>query len=62
MSKDLDRAAEAWDKAQRNGQLNPPTPEPDTRPRDCYNRPITFTPKVTVGGKPLLDNSNNPFR
>jgi hypothetical protein len=35
-----------------------PAPEPDTQPRDAlYNRPITFTPKVSINGKPL----SNPF-
>jgi hypothetical protein len=31
-----------------------PTPAPDPTPRDAlYNLPITFTPKVSVNGKPL---------
>ena len=54
---DLEKAAEAWDKAEREGRLlNPPAP-PDTRPRDALtNRPITFTPKVTVNGN-VIDTS-----
>jgi hypothetical protein len=34
-----------------------PTPEPpDTRPRDAlYNQPITFTPKISINGKPLTN-------
>jgi hypothetical protein len=29
-------------------------PAPDTQPRDAlYNLPITFTPKISVNGKPL---------
>jgi hypothetical protein len=58
MSAELDRIAEAWDRAEREGRLVEPTARPDTRPRDAlYNRVITFTPKVTIGGKPL----SNPF-
>jgi hypothetical protein len=47
---DLKKAAEAWDRAQREGRLNAPAPEPDTRPRDAlYNRVISIEPKVTIG-------------
>ena len=38
----------------------PPQNEP---PRNSMtNRPITFTPKVTVGGKELNTRNNDPFR
>jgi hypothetical protein len=62
MSKELDRAAAAWDRAEREGRLKPPSPGPDTRPRDALtNRVITFTPKVSIGGDKLLNNHSNPF-
>jgi hypothetical protein len=53
MSTELDRAAAAWDKAEREGKLATPT-EPDTRPRDAlYGKVIDFNVKVTVNGKSL---------
>jgi hypothetical protein len=55
---DLDRAAEAWDRAAREGQLNPPAPAPDTRPvNSLTNRPVPITVKFTIGKAGL-----NPFR
>jgi hypothetical protein len=47
-----------------NPDANPydyqPPPEP---PRNSmYNQPITFTPKVSIGGKELIPSNNDPFR
>jgi hypothetical protein len=51
---DLEKAAAAWDRAEREGRLTPPTPEPDTRPRNSLtNRPVPITVKVTVGKSTL---------
>jgi hypothetical protein len=41
---DLEKAAKAWDAAEREGQLHPEPPPPDTRPRNALtNRPVTFS-------------------
>jgi hypothetical protein len=57
MSKDLDRAAAAWDKAERNNR--PPSTEPDNRPRNALtNLPVPITVKFTIGKGTLHD----PFR
>jgi hypothetical protein len=38
----------------------PPAPE---LPRNSVtNQPITFTPKISIGGKELLPSNNDPFR
>jgi hypothetical protein len=61
MSKELDRAAAAWDKAEREGRLNPrPTaPAPDTRPRNALtNLPVPITVKFTIGQGTL----HSPFK
>jgi hypothetical protein len=56
---DLEKAAAAWDAAEREGRLNPPAPEPDTRPRNTlYNQPVPITVKFTIGKGTL----HNPFK
>jgi hypothetical protein len=37
-------------------------PPPELPRNSMYNRPITFTPKVTVGGKELNTPNTDPFR
>jgi hypothetical protein len=58
MSAELDRAAAAWDRAARDGQLKPHPTELDTRPRDAlYNQPVPVTIKFTIGKGQL----HNPY-
>jgi hypothetical protein len=55
---DLKKAAEAWDKAEREGRLNPPAPAPDTRPRNSLTgQPVPITVKFTIGKGQL----HNPY-
>jgi hypothetical protein len=54
---DLEKAAAAWDKAEREGRLVEPTAGPDTPRNSLYNRPVPITIKATVNAKPLT----NPF-
>jgi hypothetical protein len=57
MSKELDRAAAAWDKAALEGKLATPT-EPDNRPRNAlYNQSVPITVKFTIGKGTL----HNPY-
>jgi hypothetical protein len=59
MSKELDRAAAAWDAAEREGRLTEPTSGPDARPRNSItNRPVPITVKFTIGKGTL----HNPFK
>ena len=47
---DLKKAAEAWDRAEREGRLVEPTAGPDTRPvNSLYNRPVPINIKFTIG-------------
>jgi hypothetical protein len=51
---DIEKAAAAWDRAQREGQLNP---APDTPRNSLYNRPVPITIKATIGKGQL----HNPY-
>jgi hypothetical protein len=55
---DLKKAADAWDRAEREGRLNPPA-GPDTQPRNSItNRPVPINIKGTWGHGTL----HSPFR
>lgn len=50
--KALEESAKRWDEAEREKLFHPQSPPPDTRPRDpVYNKPITFTPQISVDGR-----------
>ena len=37
-------------------------PAPELPRKSVTNQPITFTPKISIGGKELLPSNNDPFR